>query len=197
MLNQNSLEILKKINEKFPLTNEEVETINSYFQIKKLRKRQYLLQSGDVCRFKAYVEKGILKQYSVDKKGTEHIVQFATEGWIISDLSSFMSGEPAVYNIDALEETELLIIKKSEQKELFKKVPKYEVFTRLEITNAYSMLQKRLTAMISTSMEERYLEFISRYPNITQRVPQHMIASYLGLNPETLSRIRKKLNNKI
>jgi len=104
-----------------------------------------------------------------------------------------MSGEPATYNIDALEDSEVVLITKAAQEELFIKVPKYESYSRMQITGAYLAMQKRVSSLISLSLEERYLYFINLYPTIVQRVPQHMIASYLGLTPETVSRIRKKL----
>lgn len=186
----------KKLNEKIAFTSEENEIIKSYLTPKKLRKKQYLLQAGDVCKTIAFVEKGTLRAYSTDLKGNEHIIQFALEGWTISDLYSFMTGEPATYHIDALEDSELVLISKSAQEEILKRVPKYETYTRMQITGAYLAMQKRLTSNISLSVEERYVCFINLYPDIAQRVPQHMIASYMGLKPETLSRVRKKLASK-
>jgi CRP-like cAMP-binding protein len=183
----------KKLNEKIELTDKEQEIIKSYLTPKKLRKKQYLLQAGDVCKSIAFVEKGALRAYSTDDKGNEHIIQFAIEGWTISDLYSFMTGEAATYHIDALEDSELILITKSAQDEILKRVPKYETYTRMQLTGAYLAMQKRLTSIISLPVEERYTDFIHTYPNIAQRVPQHMIASYMGLKPETLSRVRKKL----
>jgi CRP-like cAMP-binding protein len=186
----------QKLNEKVSFTQEEQDVIRNYLTPKKLRKRQYLLQEGDVCKFIAFVEKGTLRSYSVDEKGNEHIIQFALEGWTISDLYSFMTGEPATYNIDALEDSELVLISKSAQEEILKRCPKYETYTRLQLTGAYLAMQKRLTSIISLALEERYNSFITLYPNIVQRVPQHMIASYMGLKPETLSRLRRKMSAK-
>ena len=183
----------KKLNEKIRLTSEEQDTIAQFLTIKRLRKRQYLLQDGDHCKTIAFVEKGALREYSVDDKGNEHILQFALEGWVISDLYSFMTGEPVTYNIDALEDCELVLITKQAQEEIMNRVPKYETFNRMQITGAYLAMQKRITAMISHSLEERYIAFTKLYPDIVQRVPQHMIASYLGLTPETLSRVRRKM----
>ncbi|MDO9373052.1 MAG: Crp/Fnr family transcriptional regulator [Ferruginibacter sp.] len=183
----------ESFNRKVPLTAEEEKQIKQYLTPKKLRKKQYLLQEGDVCRSVAFVEKGALRAYSVDDKGGEHIIQFGLEGWTIADLFSFLTGEPATYNIDAIEDSELVLISKSAQEELLQRFPKYETFTRLNITGAYLAMQRRLTSIISFTLEERYTNFISLYPDIAQRVPQHMIASYMGLTPETLSRVRQKM----
>ena len=186
----------QNFNNKVRLTSEEEAQIKIYLTPKKLRKKQYLLQEGDVCKTIAFIEKGALREYSVDDNGSEHIIQFGLEGWIISDLYSFLTGEPATYNIDAIEDAELVLISKSAHEDLLQKVPKYETFTRLNITGAYLAMQKRLTSIISSSLEERYANFTTLYPNIVQRVPQHMIASYMGLTPETLSRIRRRISSK-
>lgn len=184
------------LQEKVDFGENEFEVIKKHLTPKKLRKKQYLLQEGDVCKFVAFVEKGVLKSYTIDEKGTEHIVQFALEGWLISDLYSFLTAEPATYNIDAIEDCELVLISKTANEELLRTLPKYETWIRLQITGAYIALQKRLTSIISLSIEERYKNFTSAYPQIVQRVPQHMIASYMGLTPETLSRVRSKITSR-
>jgi CRP-like cAMP-binding protein len=185
----------KKFRENVPLAALDEERIKSYLTPKKIRKKQYLLQEGDVCKSLAFVEKGMLRKYLVDDT-TEHIIQFAIEGWTIADLLSFLTSEPATYNIDAIEDSELVLISKTAHEELLLKEPKYETYMRLLITNAYVALQKRLTSFISAPIEDQYITFGRMYPNIVQRVPQHMIASYMGLTPETLSRVRKKMVNK-
>ena len=184
----------RNFNKKVALTQEEEALISSYLIPKKLRKKQYLLQEGDVCKHIAFIEKGALRAYSVDENGNEHIMQFGLEGWVISDLYSFLTGEPATYNIDAIEDAEVILISRSANDELLQKLPKYETFTRLNITGAYLAMQRRLTSIISSTLEERYASFIALYPNIVQRVPQHMIASYMGLTPETLSRVRRRIS---
>jgi CRP-like cAMP-binding protein len=186
----------QKFNETIPLTNEEQHLISTFLTTKKLRKKQYVLQEGDVCKYIAYVEKGALRAYTISEKGDEHIIQFALEGWLIADLFSFLTGEPATYNIDALEETELVLISKSSYVELLKKLPKFETYIRVQLTSAYIAMQRRLTSIISFSLEERYNYFNELYPNIVSRVPQHMIASYMGLTAETLSRVRRRVAGK-
>ncbi|CAN5556508.1 Crp/Fnr family transcriptional regulator [soil metagenome] len=186
----------QNFNKKIPLTREEELQVKRYLTPKKLRKKQYLLQEGDICKSIAFIEKGALKAYSIDESGNERIIQFGMEGWVISDLYSFITGEPATYNIDAIEDAELVLIGKQAHEELLQQLPKYETFTRLNITGAYIAMQKRLTSILSSSLEERYANFIALYPDIIQRVPQHMIASYMGLTPETLSRVRQKMTRK-
>ena len=186
----------KKFNEKVALTTGEEEVIRTYLTPKKLRKKQYLLQEGDVCRSIAFVEKGALREYSVDESGNEQIIQFAIEGWTISDLYSFLTGEPATYNIDALEDSELVLISKAAHEELLTKNSRYETYIRVQVTGAYLALQKRLNSVLSLSPEERYKNLVQSYPDLVQRFPQHMIASHMGLTPETLSRIRRKIRSK-
>ena len=185
-----------KLDEVVNFTEEEKKIFQTYLTPKKLRKKQYLLQEGDVCKFIAMVEKGALRSYSIDEKGNEHIIQFALEGWTISDLFSFLTGEPAVYTIEALEDSELILVSKSAYEELLQRFPQYERYMRLQITGAYIAMQRRLTSIISLPLEERYQNLTATYPHIVQRVPQHMIASYMGLTPETLSRVRRKISKK-
>lgn len=185
--------LFSKINEKINLTDAEKEICKSLFSPKKLRKRQYILQQDDVCKYLAFVEKGALRSYSVDEKGNEHIIQFALEGWWISDVYSFLTGEEAVYNIDAIEDSELLLISKSALDELYERVPKFERYFRILSQANMIATHRRITASLSAGADDKYLRLLSEYPNIVARVPQHMIASYLGITPETLSRVRKRI----
>lgn len=182
----------RKLNEKVSLLPEEQEYIRQLLTLKKLRKRQYLLQEGDVCRSIAFVEKGALKAYLLDEKGSENITAFAFEGWTMADLYSFIREEPATLNIDAVEDSELVMISKSVHERLLLELPKYETYIRLLMTDAYIALQRRM-AQMNHSSEERYRSFIEIYPDISRRIPQHMIASYLGLSPETVSRLRGRM----
>ena len=177
-----------------PLTEEERELITSYLTLKKLRKKQYLLQEGDVAKCVAFVEKGALRLYKVNEDATEHIVQFALEGQFLTDLYSFLTKEPSIYNIDAIEDSELVLISGSASDELRKGSPSYQEFIFQATSEAYIQLERRMTSVISLSLEERYKELTENHPNIIQRLPQHMIASYMGLTPETLSRVRKRIS---
>jgi len=181
---------------KIPLLEEEQEFIKTYLTVKKIRKRQYLLQEGDICKYVAFVEKGALRLYRVNEDGSEHIVWFALEGAFMTDLYSFLTNEPCTYNIDAIEDSELVLITKAASDELRKRSPQYQEFIFQATSEAYIQLEKRITSTISLSVEERYKELTSNYPDIIQRLPQHMIASYMGLNPETLSRVRRRISIK-
>jgi len=185
--------LYKHITSKVTLTPQEWEFITTQCIPKKIRKKQYLLQAGDKAEFFTFVNKGCLRSYTVDDAGEEHIVQFALEGWWIGDLSAFLTNEYASYNIDALEDTEVLLMEREAQERIIDKVPMYERYLRLLLQGNYVAMHRRLVSAISTTAEEKYLRMQKQYPDIIQRVPQHMIASYLGLKPETLSRIRKKL----
>ena len=185
--------LFTKLEEKIKLSESEKDICRSLFSPKKLRKRQYILQQDDLCKNLIFVEKGILRSYSVDEKGNEHIIQFAPEGWWISDIYSFLTCDPSVYNIDAIEDSELLLITNSALEQLYERVPKFERYFRLLSQSNMVAMQRRLTSTLSSTAEEKYLRLISAYPNLVSRVPQHMIASYLGLTPETLSRLRKRI----
>lgn len=178
------------------LDNSEIETFKSLTGYKKLRKRQFLVEQGEVCRYENFVINGCLRCYYVDREGDEHIVQFAVENWWIADLQSFLTQSPAQFNVDAIEPSELIQIEYQHLQQLYREVPKFERFFRLIIQNAFVASQRRIIASFSRDAESRYLEFKQRYPDIEQRVPQYMIASYLGITPEFLSKIRKRLAEK-
>lgn len=185
--------LYKKINEIISITDEEFELCKALFLPKKLRKRQYLLQEGDVCKYNAFVSAGLLRSYTVDDKGGEHILQFAFEGWWLGDIYSFLTGEPSVYNMEALEPCELLLITKPSWELLLEKIPAFERYFRILIQNNLVATQRRLMGTLSGTAEEKYVNFINNFPGCLNRVPQHMIASYLGITRETLSRIRGNL----
>jgi CRP-like cAMP-binding protein len=187
--------LFQKFDEKIELTEEEKQLCRSFFTPKNLRKRQYILQEGDVSKYVTFVEKGMLRSYTIDDKGAEHIIQFAFEGWWISDHFSFLTGEPSVYNIDALEDSELLLLSKQSEEQMLQKIPKFERYFRILLQNSLIATQRRLMGSLSQTAEKRYTDLFVSCPTIPQRVPQHMMASFLGITPETLSRIRKQMAN--
>jgi len=174
------------------LTDEDIALVKTLFKTRSLRKRQYLLQGGDICRIESFVTKGLLRAYTVDTAGDEHISMFAMEGWWTSDMYSFLTETPASQHIDALEDTEVLFIEKQDLEKLYRQAPKFDRFFRILLQNAFVANQQRIIASISQTAEEQYLQFIKKYPSLEQRIPQHQIASYLGITPETISRIRKQ-----
>lgn len=184
--------ILAKTNNRHPLSEKELAWIQSVFVPKKLRKKQYLLQEGEINKFHCFVCKGCLRMYRVDEKGQEHIFQFAIENWWTGDRESMISGNPSKYNIEALEDSELLMISRSDMDEISEKIPAIKLMVQNIQQNNVIATQNRIHAAISYTAEEKYLNFVKTYPDIIQRVPQQMIASYLGITRETLSRIRKQ-----
>ena len=178
------------------ITEEEFSLIKQAFKLKKIRKHQYYLQEGDVCKYIAFVASGAMRQYSVDSNGHEHIIRFGIENWWMGDYESLKMLTPSKYNIDAVEDSELLLITNGGMQELKTKIP--AIARMMEILDERSFIanQRRVHAAISYSAEERYTELLNTYPVFFQRFPQSMIASYLGITPETLSRIRKQLHAK-
>lgn len=183
----------QNILETITINQNDLEYANSLFSHKTLAKKESILQIGDVCSYTIFVEKGLLRTFSIDSKGNEHMLQFTPEGRWTADLYSFFSGESSIYNIQALEESELLLLTNSNWDLLLEKKPIFERYFRILIQRNLIVTQERLIGTISLTAEERYRKLIERFPNITQRVPQHMIASYLGITRETLSRIRSQI----
>lgn len=178
------------------LTDPELELFHSLLQYKKVKKKQFLLQEGEVCDFEAYLLKGCIRSYYLDKEGTETILLFAVEDWWVSDLSSFSAQAPSNMFIETVENCELLFINYADKMQLFEQVPKFEKFFRLLVQRSLGVLQQRFYAAVSQTAEERYLAFIEKYPHIVQRVPQHQIARYIGVSPEFLSKIRSHMFKK-
>jgi CRP-like cAMP-binding protein len=186
-------QLAKSIAEKVKLTEAEFELCKTFFIPKKIRKKQTLLLQGEICTYNAFIEKGILRSYTTDEKGHENVMQFAFEGWWITDLSSFLLGAQSTYTIEAVEDSELLLLTGLAREELMNAIPAFERYQRLLLQNAYIALQSRVNAALTSTAEEKYTQLSLAYPAIIARIPQHMIASYLGLTPETLSRVRKQI----
>ena len=181
------------IEKRVALTDVEFERAKAFFVPRKLRKHQYLLQEGDVCRSIAFVTRGCLRIYTVDAKGEEHNIQFAIEDWWASDLHSFLTGRPATSNIEALTPAEVLLLDRQAREELMSSVPRMERFFRLLQEANHVATNQRITETLTTTAAERYLHFTETYPALVQRLPLKHIASYLGITPQSLSRIRKDL----
>ncbi|KIC62931.1 Crp/Fnr family transcriptional regulator [Chryseobacterium taiwanense] len=186
--------LLSHIQNKVDVTEAQKKELQSFFTFKKLRKKQYLLQEGEICKCLSFVSKGLLKSYFMDEKGNEHINMFAFEGWWISDFNSFINQEKSVLNIDAIEETELLMITREEYENLMLTIPVMDRYFRILYQNSLVTKDYRLIVSNSFTAEEKYTQFAQKNPEVIRRVPHNLIASFLGLAPETVSRIRKKIS---
>jgi len=178
------------------LTPGERAFFHSLLKFKRVRKRTYLLQEGEICDFEAFIVKGCIRTYFLSDDGTETILSFAIENWWVSDLYSFTEQKPSDMFIETLEDCELLIIDYKSKAELYQKIPKFETLFRLLVQRSLFALQKRFHSLVSQTAEQRYLAFTEKYPEIVQRVPQNQIARYLGVSPEFLSKVRHTILKK-
>lgn len=184
-------ELLKKsIQEHASLSDEEWEMCKNNFRPKRMLKRQFLLQEGDVCRELAFVEKGSLYSYTVDSSGNKHVIRFAFDGWWMANLHSFFTENPTRLNIEVLEESELLVLNRKNHEKLLEEIPAYERYHRIILQNAYVALQQRVENALGLTADEKYVRLIEQNPEFMNRVPLNLVASYLGMSPETLSRVR-------
>ena len=191
------LEVFKKyITDKTVMSEEDLSEILLYAIEKKLRKKQFLLQEGDTWRYNAFVCSGFVRKYSVDNKGAEHIMSFSPENYWTGDRESLVNETPSKFNIEALENTEILLFKKEDFEMLCKKIPAFNNMVNNILHKSFLTSQNRIHSNISLTSEEKYNNFVLKFPSIANRIPQHMIASYIGISPETLSRIRSQANKK-
>lgn len=179
-----------------PLNNEEKQLVRELFKPRLYRKRQYVLQEGDICNQFNFIVRGCLRMYKVDDKGNTHILQFASENWWLSNIGSFHERKPSELNIDALEDTMVLQISYDSLVSLYTKAAKFDRIFRVLIENSFVSLQKRLLQNISSTAEERYVSFSETYSHVNNRISQTQIASFLGITPEFLSRLRNKQTKK-
>jgi CRP-like cAMP-binding protein len=184
--------ILKNISRHIQLDEQEVDYFTSLLITKKIRRKEFMLREGEVCTHETFINKGCLRNYTIDEKGTEHIIMFAVEDWWTSDLYSFLTQTPATFNIDALEDTEVLQISKDNLERLFERVPKFERLFRVMFQKAFIAQQQRISNNLSLSAEERFTRLVTQYPHFEQRIAQKQLAAYLGITPEFLSNLRKK-----
>jgi CRP-like cAMP-binding protein len=188
--------LIKYLQDKIALSEAEVDMIRSVSILKKLRRKQYLLQEGDVWRYNAFVCSGFLKTYSIDGKGQEHIINFSPENYWTGDRESLAQGSPSRFNIDAIEDTEVVLIEKGNFEMLCEKIPQLNNLVNVILQKSFIVMQNRVHTNISLSAEEKYQNFLDKFPAIANRIPQHMIASYIGVTPETLTRIRRNTSKK-
>lgn len=176
--------------EKVHLTQQELELMEMHCHFRKLKKKEFLLQEGEVCRFSAFVVSGCLRSYRLDDGGNEHTFKFVIEDWWITDNESYSNGTPAQFNIQALEDCELMVISKESFYFLLERIPQLKPLVDRLQSNSFNASQERIYQQISATPEARYQAFVDTYPDIFNRVPLHMVASYLGMSRETLTRIR-------
>jgi CRP-like cAMP-binding protein len=172
------------------LDEQEQDYFLSLLHEKKLQRKEFLLHEGDVCEHSAFVLSGCLRAYSVDENGVEHILQFAPQNWWITDMFSILSGKPAHLNIDALEDSEILILSKSNQELLYEKVPKFERYFRILIQNSTVASRQRVLDNLELSAKERFAKFCKTYPSLINSLPQKQIAAYIGVTPEFMSKMK-------
>jgi len=178
------------------ITEAEFAFMKPFFIEQKIKKGEFLQQAGTVTKYGAFIVSGCLRSYVIDAKGKEHIIQFAPENWWLSDLKSLTAKTPSLYFMDAIEDSELLLIDQPSFQKILDHIPGFASAFQAGIQKNAITKDQRIVASLSASAEERYLDFLKAYPSIALRVPQHMLASYLGITPETLSRVRKSILKK-
>ena len=186
-------QLKKHINKSVSISDKEFDTLTEFFTPKHLKKKEHLYKQNQICKYIAFVAKGCLRNYHIDDKGDEHIIYFALEDWWVADLQSFFLRIPSMFNMQALEDCELLVSTKTEFENAFETVPVFEKFYRLKTQKAYTNTQKSVAEKAETA-EDRYRKLLNTSPSIIQRIPQRYLASYLGIQPQSLSRIRKKIS---
>lgn len=185
--------LLQHIQEKVTLTDQEKTQLEEYFIVKKLRKRQYLLQEGEVCKYMAFISSGVLKSYVIDEKGVETINFIGWEGWWMADSYSFYTGEKGILNIESVEDAELLLLSKEKYDLMMIAMPVMSTYFRILYERSLATKDRRILSNIAFNAEEKYAQVLTCYPELVDRIPQHLLASYLGLTPETVSRIKNKM----
>jgi len=175
------------------MTTADIQQVCSASTFKKLHKKEVVLREGEICRHKIFVIKGLLRNFSIDNNGTEHILRFADAGSWTADPESYFSGQPSKYVIDALEPTEVAFINHDDLEILVRTIPAVDAYFRRMITSNMGHIQHRVMTAISATAEEKYVDFLKNFPGILQRVPLHMVASYLGVSRETLTRVRQSM----
>jgi len=185
--------ILENIKRYVSLSEDDKEQFSSIVRTTKIKRRQFIVQPNFICTHQTYVLEGAFRSYLVNDEGVDHTIQFAIEDWFISDFNSYINQEPASLFVEALEDSIVQQISFDDVEKLCDQNPKFERFFRLVAQKSFAYSQRRILSNLGKSAEERYIEFQNLYPSIIQRVPQYALASYLGMSPEFLSKIRKRL----
>ncbi len=186
--------LIEFLNSYVPLTEEEIVDLENRLQLRKIKRRQFILTNGEVCKHYSFIVEGCFKMYKVDESAKEHNLHFAVENQWITDIGSFHSEHPSQLYIEAIEPSTILQLSKQDLIYFYEKSIKFNRIFRVIVENEFVLLQNRLLQTISTTAEQRYLEFIEHYPSLFNRISNVQIASYLGITPEFLSNIRKKLS---
>ena len=182
--------LLNNIARYIHLTNEEQQTFVKYLKPEKVKRKQFILTDGDICKYSTFVISGCLRGYTVDKNGIEHVLSFAPADWWIADMYSLISQKPGILNIEALEDSETILLSKANQEKLYLEIPKLERFFRILTEKSLVANQQRIVDNMSLTAEERYCIFCKRYPTLIDHLSQKQIASYIGVTPEFFSRMR-------
>lgn len=192
----NETSLIEFLSKSLQINESEILPLIQNYPIKTVEKDEFLLRQGERCNFVFFVESGLLRQYAIDEKGKEHTIAFAPESWFVTDRESVYFQQPSVYFIQALEESRLAYIDEDFIQTLIEKIPAFAELNNRLLHNQIRHLQHRVYELLAATAEERYLKFIKMYPNVLLRVPQTMVASYLGITPESLSRVRKEISRK-
>lgn len=188
------MELLKEYIQKLiTISDTNLNTFCGYFDAVTIQRKELLLRQGELCNFEGFITKGCFRLFTIDDKGNEHTLYFGIKNWWIADIHSFLNQVPATFSIQALEDSEVLLINRENKKKSFNEIPEIEKLFRIILQNAHVALEQRMIKNISTTADQRYLEFLEKYPQIAQRLTNIQIASYLGVSPEFLSKIKRKI----
>ena len=187
----------KHIKKHTQISDENLEKFSNAFTLQKVAKKEFLLKEGEICQFEGFVTGGCFKVFHSDQDGTEHTLYFAIEDWWVADVDSFTNSKPSQLNIQALENSEVLLISKQNKEKLYQEIPEIEKLFRIMSQKNLVALQRRMIDNLSKTADQRYIDFLAKYPRITQRLTNIQIAAYLGVSSEFVSKIRRKITKKL
>ncbi|WP_027066648.1 Crp/Fnr family transcriptional regulator [Maribacter sp. Hel_I_7] len=188
--------LIQNILNHITLSKKELDSFCSLFNQKEVHKKNFLLREGEICKFEGFVIKGLFRVYHIDSNGFEQVLYFAQESWWITDIDSFTNEKPSQLYIQALEDSEVLLISKKDKEFAYNNLPKIEKLFRVMTQKTHIALQRRMIDNLSKTADQRYMDFIEKYPNLFQQLTNVQIAAYLGISHEFLSKIRRKIASK-